>query len=90
MQPGVILAAAATGLPVQPVAIAATRGRRLRSWDRFLVPLPFATVHVVYGEPLSVPRRGAPEAAARELERRLDAAEAAAERLARGERSRQP
>ncbi len=90
VQPGVILAAAATGFPVQPVAIAATRGRRLRSWDRFLVPLPFATVHVVYGEPLSVPRRGAPEAAARELERRLDAAEAAAEKLARGAWSRQP
>jgi lysophospholipid acyltransferase (LPLAT)-like uncharacterized protein len=86
VQPGVILAAAATGFPVQPVAIAATRARRLRSWDRFLVPLPLATVHLVYGEPLAVPRRGAPEAAARELERRLDAAETAAERLARGAR----
>lgn len=88
VQPGVILAAAATGFPVQPVAIAASRGRRLRSWDRFLVPLPLATVHLVYGEPLSVPRRGAPEAAAQELKRRLDAAEAAAERLAQGERRR--
>lgn len=83
VQPGVILAAAATGFPVQPVAIAATRCRRLRSWDRFLVPLPLATVHLVYGEPLSVPRRQAPEAAARELQQRLDAAEAAAEGLAR-------
>jgi lysophospholipid acyltransferase (LPLAT)-like uncharacterized protein len=82
VQPGVILAAAATGFPVQPVAIAASRARRLRSWDRFLVPLPLSTVHVVYGEPLSVPRRAAPAAAAEELRRRLDAAEAAAERLA--------
>ena len=86
VQPGVILAAAASGFPVQPVAIAASRARRLRSWDRFLVPLPFAAVHVVYGDPLSVPRRGAPEAAAQELKRRLDAAEAAAEGLARGDR----
>ena len=89
VQPGVILAAAASGFPVQPVAIAASRARRLRSWDRFLVPLPFAAVHVVYGEPLPVSRRGAPggtEAAAQELKRRLDAAEAAAERLASGGR----
>jgi lysophospholipid acyltransferase (LPLAT)-like uncharacterized protein len=84
VQPGVILAAAATGFPVQPVAIGASRARRLRSWDRFLVPLPLATVHLVYGEPLAVPRRASPEAAAAELQRRLDAAEAAAEQLARG------
>lgn len=80
VQPGVILAAAATGLPIQPVAIAATRAKLLRSWDRFLVPLPFSTVHFVYGEPLTVERRGDPEQAAAELKRRLDAAEAAAER----------
>jgi lysophospholipid acyltransferase (LPLAT)-like uncharacterized protein len=86
VQEGVILAAAATGFPVQPVAIAASRGKRLRSWDRFLVPLPFAAVHLVYGEPLSVPRRGAPQAAAQELKRRLDAAEAAAEGLAQAGR----
>jgi lysophospholipid acyltransferase (LPLAT)-like uncharacterized protein len=82
VQPGVILAAAATGLPIQPVALAASRARRLRSWDRFLVPLPFSTVHFVYGEPLDVARRGDPAEAAAELKRRLDAAEAEAERLA--------
>jgi lysophospholipid acyltransferase (LPLAT)-like uncharacterized protein len=49
------------------------------------VPLPLSTVHVVYGEALVVPRRAAPDAAAQELLRRLQAAEAAAERLARGE-----
>ncbi len=84
VQPGVILAAAATGFPVQPVAIAASRARRLRSWDRFLVPLPLAAVHLVYGEPLRVPRASPPAPAAEELRRRLDAAEAAAESLARG------
>lgn len=83
VQPGVILAAAATGLPIQPVAIAASRARRLESWDRFLVPLPFSRVHFVYGEPLAVARRGDPDAAAAELKRRLDAAEAEAERLAK-------
>ncbi|HET9225138.1 MAG TPA: lysophospholipid acyltransferase family protein [Thermoanaerobaculia bacterium] len=84
VQPGVILAAAATGLPIQPVAIAASRAKRLNSWDRFLIPLPFSRVHFVYGEPLTVERRGDPETAAAELKRRLDAVEAEAERLASG------
>jgi lysophospholipid acyltransferase (LPLAT)-like uncharacterized protein len=82
VQPGVILAAAATGLPVQPVAVAASRSLRLRSWDRFLVPLPLATVHFVYGASLVVARRADPAAAGMELKRRLDAAETEAERLA--------
>jgi hypothetical protein len=84
VQPGVIQAAATTGFPIQPVALAAGRCRRLRSWDRFVVPLPFTTVHYVYGEPLTVARRAQLEPAAAELEARLDAAEAAAERLAAG------
>ncbi len=82
VQPGVILAAAATGLPIQPVAIAASKAKLLRSWDRFVVPMPFSTVHFVYGEPLVVERRGDMEAAAAELKRRLDMAEAEAERWA--------
>jgi lysophospholipid acyltransferase (LPLAT)-like uncharacterized protein len=85
VQPGVILAAMATGLPIQPVAMAASRCRRLRSWDRFVLPLPGARVHFVYGEPLAVPRRGGPDEAAEaavELARRLGACETAALRLA--------
>jgi len=82
VQPGVILAAAATGLPVQPVALAATRCRRLRSWDRFVVPLPLSTVHFVYGEPFMVARRADPAEGAAALEKHLKAAEAEAERLA--------
>lgn len=85
VQPGVILAAAATGLPIQPVAIAASRAKLLRSWDRFVVPLPFSTVHCVYGEPLVVERRGDTVEAANELKRRLDEAEAEAERWAKGD-----
>jgi lysophospholipid acyltransferase (LPLAT)-like uncharacterized protein len=78
----VILAAAATGWPVQPVALAATRCRRLRSWDRFVVPLPLSTVHFVYGEPLTLARRADPAEGAAELKRRLDLAAAEAESLA--------
>ncbi|HWM93024.1 MAG TPA: lysophospholipid acyltransferase family protein [Thermoanaerobaculia bacterium] len=87
VQPGVILAAAATGFPIQPVAVAATRAKRLNSWDRFLIPLPLSTVHFVYGEPLAVERRGDPATAAAELKRRLDGAEDDAERWASGRAS---
>lgn len=82
VQPGVILAAAATGWPILPVAVAATRSKLLRSWDRFLVPLPCARVHFVYGEPMSVERRADPAEAAAELKRRLDEIESEAERWA--------
>jgi len=85
VQPGVILAAAATGLPILPVAIAASRAKLLRSWDRFMVPLPFSTVHFVYGEPLVVERKGDLEAAAAELKERLDGTEAEAEGWAAGQ-----
>lgn len=84
VQPGVIAAAAATGWPVIPVALAASRCRRLASWDRFVVPLPGAQVHFVCGPELSVGRGEETEAAAAELARRLDRAEAEAERWAAG------
>ena len=57
VQPGVIVAAALTGFPIQPVAIAASRRKLLRSWDRMLLPLPGARVEVVYGTALHVPSR---------------------------------
>ena len=82
VQPGVIAAAAATGFPIVPVALAASRCRRLRSWDRFVVPLPGACVHYVCGELFPVARGMDPAAAAAELARRLDGAEAEALRYA--------
>ncbi|HEV7508808.1 MAG TPA: lysophospholipid acyltransferase family protein [Thermoanaerobaculia bacterium] len=85
VQPGVILAAASTGLPIVPVAVAASRAKRLHSWDHFLIPLPLSTVHLVYGEPLAVARRGDLGEAAAELERRLDGAEESAESFAKGD-----
>jgi lysophospholipid acyltransferase (LPLAT)-like uncharacterized protein len=64
-KPGVLALAAATGVQLVPVGIAATPARRLGSWDRALLPLPFARVRVRYGEALEVPR----SADAAELER---------------------
>jgi lysophospholipid acyltransferase (LPLAT)-like uncharacterized protein len=82
VQPGVIAVAAASGLPVSPVAYAASRQWELRSWDRFVVPKPWSRLVFVYAEPLTVGRQEDPELAARRLEERLQWAEAEAERRA--------
>lgn len=57
-KPGVVRAAAATGMPVVPTGAAASSGRRLGSWDDFLVPAPGATVCVSRGAPIAVPASG--------------------------------
>lgn len=52
---GVVRLASETGAPIIPMAAAATRYRRLGSWDRFLLILPFSKCSFVYGKPLYVP-----------------------------------
>jgi lysophospholipid acyltransferase (LPLAT)-like uncharacterized protein len=54
-QAGSVFLAARSGLPLVPVGCDADRAWRLASWDRFLIPAPFARVRVVIGEPLFVP-----------------------------------
>ena len=79
---GVIHLARATGATIFPVTYAATRQRRLRSWDRLIIPLPFARVTYIAGEPLQVPRHATDadvETLRRELETRLNRITEAAE-----------
>lgn len=82
---GALQLARATGAPIWPVSYAADRARVVsRSWDRMLIPLPFARVAYVSGEPIEVPRDATPEqveALRRELEARLDAATREAARV---------
>jgi lysophospholipid acyltransferase (LPLAT)-like uncharacterized protein len=85
VQPGVVLLAAASGLPMIPVAIAASRAREVGSWDRMPVPLPGSRVEIVYGEPLRVPRGAGAEEWAPRVREALLAVEARAEALARRE-----
>lgn len=54
-KPGAVAAAASTGAPIIPVAVAARPAWTLGSWDGFLVPAPWARVRVAYGAPFSVP-----------------------------------
>lgn len=52
---GVIRLAQMTGAPVVPVAYSASRGRRLSTWDRFLLAAPFSKGVYVAGEAIHVP-----------------------------------
>jgi len=71
---------------VMPVFADARPAWRLRSWDRFLIPKPFARVRIGYGDPFRVPagddepRRAAErvEAQMRDLEKEIGWLDAAA------------
>lgn len=52
---GNILIARISGAPMVPIACAADRSWRLTSWDKMLVPKPFARVVIAIGEPHFVP-----------------------------------
>ena len=54
VQPGVAFLAGATGNPVLPYHIEASRHWTLRSWDRTQIPKPFSTVALVVGAPIEV------------------------------------
>jgi lysophospholipid acyltransferase (LPLAT)-like uncharacterized protein len=66
--PGAAIAAQRTGVPLLPIRASATRAWRLKSWDRFLVPKPFATVRVIYG-PLTTVEAPTPREAAEQAPR---------------------
>ncbi len=74
LKPGVIALARLTGVPIVPMAVGASREWRLRSWDEFRIPRPFARCVVRFGEPIHVPRvaaRGHEEAARKDVEAAL-------------------
>jgi len=56
VQEGAISTAQITGLILVPVAYHLNWKFRIKSWDRFQVPLPFARCEVTVGRPLRVPR----------------------------------
>lgn len=51
-QPGVAEFARFTGLPVLPVSFSAKKCVRFKSWDKAMLPLPFNTLVLVYGQSL--------------------------------------
>jgi lysophospholipid acyltransferase (LPLAT)-like uncharacterized protein len=49
--PGALIVAQRTGRPIIALGATASRAWRLRSWDRHVVPMPFATVTIRYSGP---------------------------------------
>ncbi len=73
---GTVVLAQLAGVSIVPLAYAAERAWRVRSWDRLIVPKPFSRVVIVVGEPIPVPAELASddlEAGTKELGRTLDA-----------------
>jgi lysophospholipid acyltransferase (LPLAT)-like uncharacterized protein len=54
--PGAISLAQLTGTPITPVHARFSRCVRLKTWDGFIIPLPFSRVSVKVDKPIYVPR----------------------------------
>ena len=63
-QPGAIILASRTGAPILPTAWSADRYYAFNSWDRSILPKPFARIYLCHAEPLWV----APKIQGQELE----------------------
>ena len=74
VQEGAMSLAQLTGLPVIPVSYYLGWKIRLKSWDRFQIPLPFSRCEVIFEKPVYVPRSASDaerEALRQHLERTL-------------------
>jgi lysophospholipid acyltransferase (LPLAT)-like uncharacterized protein len=58
LQPGVIKLAQLTGTPVLPLIATYAKAKRLRTWDKFFIPLPFSRVHVKVGPLVNIATTG--------------------------------
>lgn len=56
VQEGVMSLAQLTGLPIVPVSYSVNWKIRMKSWDRFQIPLPFSRCEMIYAKPIFVPR----------------------------------
>jgi len=72
VQPGVVELARATGAWILPITFSSVRPRFLKSWDRYLLPLPFSANVVAYGEPFGISRDTPSEDGAARIARALD------------------
>lgn len=61
--PGALIVAQRAAAPVIALRVSPDRAWRLKSWDRFMIPKPFARVRIAYGDPayleVSSPREAA-------------------------------
>jgi lysophospholipid acyltransferase (LPLAT)-like uncharacterized protein len=55
VKPGIVTLARVSGAPIVPMALGASAEWRLRSWDEFRIPRPFARCVLRFGDPIWVP-----------------------------------
>lgn len=65
IQDGVIALAQITGLPIIPFSYDLGWKITIKSWDRFMIPLPFSRWDMVVAPPITVPREASEEDRAR-------------------------
>lgn len=53
--PGVILLAQTTGAVIVPTSASYSRCIRMKTWDGFIIPLPFSTISVTMADPIKIP-----------------------------------
>jgi len=72
-KPGALFAARIAGRPVVPIAYAARPAFKLKTWDKFIIPVPFGRICMAIGEPYFPGKMSDAEmeAAQREMEQRL-------------------
>lgn len=83
VQSGVMLMAQKSGAALVPVGFSASPRWLAPTWDRYLIPWPFAKALLVFGEPLFVPADATPdqvEALRLQLEEEMHRLQAEAER----------
>jgi lysophospholipid acyltransferase (LPLAT)-like uncharacterized protein len=86
VNPGVVRMAWRAGCPILPLGVGFSRCIRLKSWDRFQIPLPFSKIVILAGEPLNIPSgtsRHGFQAVELQLENTLNRLTEEAERTAR-------
>jgi lysophospholipid acyltransferase (LPLAT)-like uncharacterized protein len=84
LKPGVVALARKTGAWVVPVTLAYDRQFELKTWDRMVMPQPFATCVIKYGAPYKVPPKADDGAEALRLQREMDELETWAQGISHG------
>jgi lysophospholipid acyltransferase (LPLAT)-like uncharacterized protein len=83
---GPLILAQRSGCPIVPVGVAAAWRIHLKSWDRFIIPLPFSRCAIYIGPGITIDK--ADEATRQMLEQRLVQANRTAEHWVRRNESR--
>ena len=84
LKPGTIALARKTGAWIIPVTLAFDRCFELKTWDRMVIPLPFATCTIRYGTPYRLAPKADDHEEGLRLQGEMDALETWAEGVSRG------